>query len=531
MKNIKQSAIVIAVAVLSLTSCGEKFLTVTPPTSMMYVDYYRTEAHITNALVAAYAPLLWESYSWGYALSTFLSDVMGDDLYPGGPHADDNINIQRLEDFSISALVQPDGWWTIAYSGINRCQHVIENIDKVEEISDALRARIRAEALFLRSYYYYQLWRFWGNIPYYEMNLVSPYSAPQLPADKVYDACVATLDGIISSRALPETVPTAELGRATHAAAQMLKARFVMLQMDSGRFGEVLDDMLDIIAKNHHTLKTTSILPDKMPFEELFMREGEWSSETIFDINHTDFGSLTNWNSPPAAGGSVFPRFIGPRELSSNTEFEAGWGFATIPVATYNMYDDADTRKDGGILNFDKWAAAYATRWSVPAPTRGYYPYYQVTGYYLKKYVCRVGYNLNIASGVGSGDMGFSNNIRIFRYAETLLNAAELLVRTGGSTSAAQEYFNMVRDRAFASTAHRIDATIDNIMLERRKEFVGEGLRYWDLVRTGQAATVLPGWHSNATANGIPRWLWPIPDAEMNNTAGTPHPLVQNPSY
>ncbi len=58
-------------------------------------------------------------------------------------------------------------------------------------------------------------------------------------------------------------------------------------------------------------------------------------------------------------------------------------------------------------------------------------------------------------------------------------------------------------------------------MSERRKEFLGEGLRYWDLVRTGQANT-LPDWTAS-------KKYWPIPNAEMNNTAGTDHPLVQNP--
>lgn len=120
--------------------------------------------------------------------------------------------------------------------------------------------------------------------------------------------------------------------------------------------------------------------------------------------------------------------------------------------------------------------------------------------------------------------MNYNNNLRIYRFSETLLNAAELIVR-GAGTGDAKEYLNRVRKRAGLVT--EIEPTIDNIIEERHLEFVGEGKRYWDLIRTDKAATVLVpdeyGYRTNTwTAN---KKYLPIPQSEIDAAQGT---LTQN---
>lgn len=121
--------------------------------------------------------------------------------------------------------------------------------------------------------------------------------------------------------------------------------------------------------------------------------------------------------------------------------------------------------------------------------------------------------------------MNYNNNLRIYRYSETLLNAAELLLRTGGSAGDAKTYLNRVRKRAGLVT--ELEATIDNIIEERHLEFVGEGKRYWDLVRTGKAATVLvPDEYGYRTNSWTPAKKYlPIPQSEIDKAQGT---LTQN---
>lgn len=99
------------------------------------------------------------------------------------------------------------------------------------------------------------------------------------------------------------------------------------------------------------------------------------------------------------------------------------------------------------------------------------------------------------------------------------------MLRTGGDAALAETYLNLVHNR-LGLTSH-VSATIDNILNERHLEFVGEGKRYWDLVRTGKAATTLVpdkyGYRTN-TWSEQKRYL-PIPQAEIDAAQGT---LKQN---
>lgn len=518
MKNLKILGLFAMTA--TLASCGNDFLSVGSTDGVEASLFYSNEEEITQALVAAYAPLQWEPFADTYGPSHFIFDAMGDDQLVGGANAQDNEYIHRAHAFTMTDMLTPWGLWSHWYSGINRSTHVLEHVADVADISEAARTRIEAEAKFLRSYYYYMLWFAWGNVPYYEINLTPPFRAPQLKSDELYDTLVTTLEDEVIPN-LPTNIAATETGRANKAAAQMLKARLVMYQNDESRFGSVLTDMKDIINSGQYSLKTTST-NGKPAFEALFMDEGEWCEESIWEINFVDGAVSRGWNSVRNNGGSVFPRLIGLDGLSGNDEFQGGWGFGPVPKTAYDQYAAGDTRADGGIIYFDKWATDYvASHPGAKKPTRG--GRYQDTGYFIKKYNSRVGYN-TVSSG--DADMNHRNNFRVFRYAETLLVAAEMAVRTGTDAGLAAGWLQQVRDRAFdvagGGTAPALTATVDNIVKERRMEFFGEGLRYFDLVRTGQAASVLGarGWTES-------KKYWPIPNGEMNSTAdGT---LVQNP--
>lgn len=106
-----------------------------------------------------------------------------------------------------------------------------------------------------------------------------------------------------------------------------------------------------------------------------------------------------------------------------------------------------------------------------------------------------------------------------------MLNAAELLVRTNGNLAEAKKYLNAVRQRAGLTT--ELEPTIDNIIEERHLEFVGEGKRYWDLIRSDKAATTLVpdsyGYRTNSWTEN--KKYLPIPQSEIDAAQGT---LIQN---
>lgn len=103
---------------------------------------------------------------------------------------------------------------------------------------------------------------------------------------------------------------------------------------------------------------------------------------------------------------------------------------------------------------------------------------YQNTGYFLRKYLPRPG---DTEGSVGDAGLNHEENFHLYRYAETLLNAAELALAIG--ESGAQSYLDQVRTRAGLGS---VTATVDNIIKERRVEFIGEGKRYFDLVRSAK---------------------------------------------
>lgn len=104
------------------------------------------------------------------------------------------------------------------------------------------------------------------------------------------------------------------------------------------------------------------------------------------------------------------------------------------------------------------------------------------------------------------------------------MNAAELLLETGGDANLAKDYVNAIRNRA--GVAQKTSVTVDDVIEERHLEFVGEGKRYFDLVRTGKAASVLTpdkyGYRTNSWTES--KKYIPIAQAELDSDPA----LVQN---
>jgi starch-binding outer membrane protein, SusD/RagB family len=490
----------IIIACLSLTfglfSCSDKFLELDSPTKLTIDDYYTTEARIYEALVAAYCPMEW--FDWGqgeYNPINVMADVMADDVWPGGSSATDNESWHLQANYSVTPIKVISGIWKSCYTGIHRCNNVMYYMPGVTDIDDETKNLYEAEAKVLRAWYYTQLWKFWGAVPYYTTNLTDPYISGKSSADDVYEGIITDLEDAIKNGGLPmKQTNTSLYGRVTLATAYMLYAEVVMYQNDQTRYGQALTYMNNIIGSKKYSLTTN--------FADIWTEGGEWNDECIFAINYFNDGASRSWSNPYYAGGTVLPQLISPYGLADGTDgFNQGWGFEPVRESTYNMYEANDARRDATILD---------------ARTYTYTARYEDTGFWLKKYCARTGYN---EGQIADAQLNYGNDLRYYRYSETLLNAAELLIQTGGSTSEAQGYLNDVRTRA-GLTAGSVTATVDNIINERHLEFVGEGKRYWDLIRSGKAAATLTAseyrtvsWTSNK------RYL-PIPDSEISASDG-----------
>lgn len=504
MKTIYKS-LGIALLGMMMTSCGDDFLTVTSPTQEDASEYFSTKEHLEEAVVAAYDPMHWTDWSMGnYEPYILMSDIMADDMWVGGADKNDNQNWHLMMNYEATSMKVITSIWIDGFSGIKRCNDVFSYLES--EIAGASEDDIKswkAQAYVLRAYYGNWLWKFYGNVPYYQTNLSGDYITPQVPADEVYAYIVKDLEDAIALNILPMKGNAATYGRITKAMAYMLYAEVVMYQKDTERYPTALKYMKEIIDSPDYNLA-----PD---YAQIFEEAGEWCEESIYEINYISENAARDWGSPLTAGGTVLPTLISPNNWPSGQDgHNTGWGFCPLRLETYEMFSADDARRD-------------ATCWDVRAFDGTYNKRYQDFGFFLQKYSARADGN---AGQKASGELNYNNNWRVYRYSETLLNAAELIVNTGGNIGDARRYLNDVRHRAGLKT--ELEPTIDNILKERRLEFVGEGKRYWDLIRTDRAAsTLVPDQYGYRTNSWTPNKKYlPIPQSEIDRAHGT---LTQNP--
>lgn len=493
-----------AAAAVLATGCSDDFLEVTPPDKATLQEYFNNYDHVMEALVATYNPM--RCYDWNngqYAPLTFCADVMADDVWPGGSGITDIQPLHKMFNFestqnSSDALT---GIWDQSYKGVRNANDVLTYLDWASaNMTQEQREAIDAETRTLRAFYYMFLWKYYGNIPFYLQNLAAPYIAEQKGHDEVYATVIADLESAIAKNVLPMQWDDQNLGRMGQACAMMIYAEMVMYQKDEARYAKALGYMKEIIGSGKFDLAAD--------YGTIFLESGEWSSESIFEISYKDDNAVRSWGGGVVnAGGTVYPRLISPNGGVAADGVDNGWSFEPVRLETLDLFAEGDKRRDATI--YDARTAAYTKK-------------YQDTGLWLKKYIA---YSANNADQKADGDLNFNNNLRIYRFSETLLNAAELIVMTGGDAAEAKGYLARVHNRAGLTDTP--DATIDNILAERHLEFVGEGKRYWDLVRTGRASQVLTpdeyGYRTN-TWSESKKYL-PIPLSEIDASQGT---LKQN---
>ena len=151
----------------------------------------------------------------------------------------------------------------------------------------------------------------------------------------------------------------------------------------------------------------------------------------------------------------------------SHFPYQYGWGACTVDPKLYSTFSPDDSRRFASVIDISQEFPNY----SKADKNREY------TGYFLKKYspVC----DSSGTSVVSDFQIGQYQDYFAIRYSDVLLMAAEL-----GSPNAVS-YYNQVLERADSSATPATAVNEDMIMAQRRLEFVGEGIRYWDLLRQG----------------------------------------------
>lgn len=490
----KKLIYLIAICIVA-SACSKSFLELTPRGTELEDNFYQNEEQVFQGLVAVYDVMQWGT-SEGYTMKMPLLTTASDEAHAGGSDASDQPAWVAYDNFTLDPYRGPQyGLWRRNFTGVYRANLLLEKIELVrDKLDPSFLDRVSAEARFLRAFFYFDLVRFFRNIPLITKSLAPSemYNQEQVDPNLVYQLIEEDLKAAIN--VLPPSVPVEETGRLTKGAAQALFGKVLLFKMDNSRMAEAAAVLREV-----NTSPVYRLLDN---YADIFHPDNAFHSESILEISHTTLSGWGDWGWINGSDGNVAPQFIGPADYNGPT-YSAGWGFCPVSMDLVNAMQ-GDPRFEHTIIDGNALKQNGAT----------YTERYQNTDYFIKKYAPLTAYR----STIGNVELNWPINEIEIRLADTYLLEAEAIVRSGGDQSRANDLLNAVRNRV--GLGDRV-ATLDNIMEERRLELATEGHRFFDLVRTGLAETVLGplGFRSNKHE------ILPIPQQEIDITKGV---LKQN---
>lgn len=334
----------------------------------------------------------------------------------------------------------------------------------------------------------------------------SDANVPKTTAEKIYEQIDKDLT--TAEDCLPLRWDSDYTGRITWGAARSLHARTYMMRND---WENMYTASTDVINSGIYNLNT--------PVDKVFTVEGENCGESIFELQCESTDAMKE----DASIGSQFCQVQGVRGAGN---WDLGWGWHMATTLMGKAYEPGDPRKDATLLYFRRSDEEPITPENTNKPY-GESPVSTAMGAYFNKKAytdptLRRKYTR----------MGFWVNIRLIRYPDVLLMAAES-ANEKGLMGEASGYLEQVRAHARGTLTNvlpkveSLDQSVlrEAIRHERRVELGLEPDRFYDLVRWGIAQEVLQAAGKNYQPKNA---LLPLPQTEIDKSNGV---LVQNPDY
>ncbi|MFN8253946.1 MAG: RagB/SusD family nutrient uptake outer membrane protein [Ferruginibacter sp.] len=393
-------------------------------------------------------------------------------------------------------------YWDKHYVFAGLCNDAIDEAVK-NNYTDAASLVNVAEARFFRAYTYFDLVRTFGAVPKvdFKLNTVADGQIVKSDTAAVYGLIESDLQYAVQK--LPVEWEVKFKGRLTSGAAKTFLAKVYLYRRN---WAAALPLLTDVIASQKYSLAAD--------YWKIFKKEGELNEESIFEIQA----------SKTAGDGNIYWSRLGQCQgvRGGSGAWDLGWGWNTPSSSLEGSYQSGDVRKSATIL--------YSNQSDGGTNTGGYgqtLPNLTNALYWNKKVYNQ--YSDYLAAGLGTPNNEAQNtwiNHRVFRYADVLLMAAEAANEIGGAANQANAttWVNQIRTRAGLPNVSFVDqATMRaRIKAERRAEFAMEYERFYDLVRWGDAVSVLGGLgYLNKHR------YYPIPTSALNANPK----LTQNPEW
>lgn len=367
-------------------------------------------------------------------------------------------------------------------------------------LTDALITRYTAECRFLRAFYYFDLLKYYGRLPILDKPL-SANEAGTVSRSSLEDVYKFIIDDLeFAAASLPPSWTASDLGRPTSYAAKGMLGLVYMTRsgpalvngpgLNSNEWSKALTYFSDIISSGKYTFATD--------FPSIFSYTNEDNKEVVFDIQ---YATTTN--------GADYPSQLVPDAFWSGlgaAGYGNGYGSATYNVST-DLLKSYKNSAAGGIDKRDTFSIkhAYATGTTAPIVI-------DTTRPFIKKYLD--------PSRKGKDRADWPINFIVLRYTDVLMMKAECILHGATGTQAdVDAIVKQVRDRAGVPVKTNVDLPF--LMEERRREFLGEGIRWNDLVRENMFVNTMNAWRVNDTLTATilevkPEYsVYPVPQAEI----------------
>lgn len=480
-----------------ILSCSDSFLDLDDPNSFTDDKFWVSKSNAISALASAYEPIQYQMDGWFGATTGFLDQqARGDETWTVLGEETDSWVIATFT----NSIDNSKYSYAQLYVGIQRANVILNNIDKVPTSSLSIeeRERLKGEAYFLRAYQYFLLANHYQEVP---LRLIpsqeEKYIAPSSQAD-VFTWVEKDLKSAIAAD-LPIKRPGAELGRIEKGAAVMLLAKLYATLHEYEKAKPLLEDLqnepyaYDLVSN----------------YEENFIPDGEHNKESIFEIEYGEGAytwgnggfsgqgnSLPQWLGSPLSGGwmklapsaFIISEFLKEKKTTDKVQAYNGRSFDERMYTSFffdtklygDTYDESVDWYDGSSTFDQYWDLALDQKLNKGKPD---YP--SVNGkegrFLTKKYTAFFDNDKN--ADLMAYTPGKKNNIRVMRFAETLLLYAEVCYKTQDET-AANQALAKIRERAgLEPKTFSGEALWKEIEHQNLLEFYNEGRRFEDLKR------------------------------------------------
>lgn len=535
---------ILGIAVFAAASC--KKLDLAPTDRFTELNFWTTSENVRNALN--------NNYSWIYTSNMyFYSEALSDNAYTAQGSSNGNVDAIASGNFT-PTLPKFENDWSFYFQGINSCNLFLTNVDQNKTLTPDVLNRMKAEVRFIRAWQYFNLMKWWGDVPLID-HIISPDEAKVIsrtPKATVLKFILTELEAAAAVLPSKDQYSAGDNGRITRGAALALEGRILLYE--GNRMPEVVA-ICEKLINQQSLYGQYSLEPN---YSSLFSdpKVNKSNNESIFSLQYVP--GLRTWSEyfdfAPRSAGSRTNNLAPTQELVNDYVMLNGKPI-NDPSSGYdenNPYSNRDPRFKATIV-YDQY------QWQNPNGTTqviytkpgsdpnqpGVNEYSlngqgSATGYYWRKY-----FDPNALAGFASG-----LNLHLIRYAEVLLMYAEAKNSLGQMDAATwDKTIRPLRVRAGFTDPAALDYPgngdmTGTIRRERRAEFAMEGLRIDDIRRWKIAETVLNGYVHGArfgdptVDNGYIRvqkrqfdpsknYWWPIPATELNLDKN----LTQNPGY